>query len=121
MYLGEMSRSMAESACRKKASFFLYNRFPSGHNRINKHMPPHLPLFIVYRTSAGDHCHYRIVDKDVMVPSRLLNSVHSSLKALVSYYLTYVMVSKEGASRHLSLVATKNEYLNRADIYADSE
>uniref|UniRef100_A0A915CZX4 SH2 domain-containing protein n=2 Tax=Ditylenchus dipsaci TaxID=166011 RepID=A0A915CZX4_9BILA len=141
MYLGEMSRSMAESACRKKASFFLYNRFPSGHNRINKHMPPHLPLFIVYRTSAGDHCHYRIVDKDVMgskSPSQFsaprrqhhLNEYRvdisgepyfSSLKALVSYYLTYVMVSKEGATDIFPWWRTKNEYLNRADIYADSK
>uniref|UniRef100_A0A915E3G1 Uncharacterized protein n=1 Tax=Ditylenchus dipsaci TaxID=166011 RepID=A0A915E3G1_9BILA len=103
-----MSRSMAESACRKKASFFLYNRFHLV--RIESTSTCRAPtLFIV---------HYRIVDKDVMgskSPSQFsaprrqhhLNEYRvdisgepyfSSLKALVSYYLTYVMVSKEGAT-----------------------
>ncbi|KAI1729665.1 hypothetical protein Ddc_02321 [Ditylenchus destructor] len=133
-YIGEQSLVTAEKMCSQPVSFMLYHRYPSSVEGMNRCMPQELPLFIVYKTSRGDHCHYRILQsvnvkrrlsRDPGVPSKYKVDISgeppfSSLKELIRYYSTYVILNSEGGFTDIfPWWKTKNDYMHRADIYEE--
>ncbi|KAI1717437.1 hypothetical protein DdX_07185 [Ditylenchus destructor] len=135
-YIGEQSLVTADKMCSQPVSFMLYHRYPSSIEGMNKCMPQELPLFIVYKTSRGDHCHYRILEsanvkrrssRHPRAPSNYKVDISgephfSSLKDLIRYYSTYVILNYEGGFTDLfPWWKTKNDYKHRADIYGEND
>ncbi|KAH7728994.1 Protein F42G4.6 [Aphelenchoides avenae] len=58
-YVGLLTKEQAEESCKKRTEFRLYHRLPSDAPGVHQ-LRSALTLTIVYRTSAGNYCHYPI-------------------------------------------------------------
>ncbi|KAI1731447.1 hypothetical protein Ddc_00261 [Ditylenchus destructor] len=113
-YIGEQSRVSAEKMCTNPISFHLYHRYPSAlttsieFSTSDSLLKAALPLFVVYKTSQGEYRHYRVLDESKPADlfthkaAKTWNPAYkidipgertfSSLKALVDFYSTYVII-----------------------------
>uniref|UniRef100_A0AC34GDE0 SH2 domain-containing protein n=1 Tax=Panagrolaimus sp. ES5 TaxID=591445 RepID=A0AC34GDE0_9BILA len=104
LYLGAMVKRDAEKRVKKNTHFGLYHRIPSNAAKNIDALKDHIYLYIVYKSSKGDHHHYPI-QRCRGTPSCMKTGkqyyldceehdrvVFNSLDALINYYSVYVCV-----------------------------
>uniref|UniRef100_A0AC34FWQ9 SH2 domain-containing protein n=1 Tax=Panagrolaimus sp. ES5 TaxID=591445 RepID=A0AC34FWQ9_9BILA len=123
LYLGAMVKRDAEKRVKKNTHFGLYHRIPSNAAKNIEALKDHIYLYIVYKSSKGDHHHYPI-QRCRGTPSFMKTGkqyyldceehdrvVFNSLDALINYYSVYVCVDIKDDHAEVFPIPTK--YKNR--------